>query len=303
MQRTISSRACSGRHERPTLVRIEPIEFDRPDRQRVLDRFVDGAVGAGHGSSCPFSQRRRRPPPCYRVRGTPPRWSRTFLDSVDRSEVRRSRFRRDRGASSSHPGWRFRTVISSSIPLYVVDVTVPSSPVLLAAPVFFAAGGSREHADADHRTDSSHHVPFVERWSSHNFLPHPVGVELMTGAMTSINIAEAISKAGSRIGNNNVVKILISKAVEPGVGAAISRIIPNIEFFDSHDWGYSVVTFTTQDCTYRAYSVDKTENQRRQRKNSSLRSEFPTRKSKFRRHLKGIEVTLSESRRHGSVLL
>lgn len=88
----------------------------------------------------------------------------------------------------------------------------------------------------------------------------PVGVELMTGAMTSINIAEAISKAGSRIGNNDVVKILISKAVEPGVGAAISRIIPNIEFFNSHDWGYSVVTFTTQDCTYRAYSVDKTEN-------------------------------------------
>jgi alkaline phosphatase D len=35
---------------------------------------------------------------------------------------------------------------------------------------------------------------------------------------------------------------------------------PHIEFFDSHHWGYSVVEFTPEDCTYVGYAVDKTEN-------------------------------------------
>jgi alkaline phosphatase D len=33
---------------------------------------------------------------------------------------------------------------------------------------------------------------------------------------------------------------------------------PHIEFFDSHNWGYSTVTFTREDCTYVGYAVDKT---------------------------------------------
>jgi alkaline phosphatase D len=33
---------------------------------------------------------------------------------------------------------------------------------------------------------------------------------------------------------------------------------PHIEFFDSHNWGYSVVEFTREDCTYVGYAVDKT---------------------------------------------
>jgi alkaline phosphatase D len=35
---------------------------------------------------------------------------------------------------------------------------------------------------------------------------------------------------------------------------------PHIEFFDSHNWGYSVLEFTPEECTYAAYSVDKTDN-------------------------------------------
>jgi alkaline phosphatase D len=35
---------------------------------------------------------------------------------------------------------------------------------------------------------------------------------------------------------------------------------PHIEFFDCHNWGYSVVEFTPDACTYVGYAVDKTVN-------------------------------------------
>ena len=34
---------------------------------------------------------------------------------------------------------------------------------------------------------------------------------------------------------------------------------PHIEFFNGHHWGYSVVEFTREDCTYVGYAVDKTD--------------------------------------------
>jgi len=89
-----------------------------------------------------------------------------------------------------------------------------------------------------------------------------VGVELMTPAVTSINIPEAIlagmKMASGRIGG--AIGFLVSDIVEPIVDAAIPKTIPNVEFFNSYEWGYSVVTFTPNHCTYRAYSVDKTDN-------------------------------------------
>jgi alkaline phosphatase D len=33
---------------------------------------------------------------------------------------------------------------------------------------------------------------------------------------------------------------------------------PHIDFFDSHNWGYSTVEFTRDSCTYVGYAVDKT---------------------------------------------
>jgi hypothetical protein len=35
---------------------------------------------------------------------------------------------------------------------------------------------------------------------------------------------------------------------------------PHIEYFDSHNWGYSVVEFTREDCTDVGYAVDKNTN-------------------------------------------
>lgn len=77
-----------------------------------------------------------------------------------------------------------------------------------------------------------------------------VGVEFMTPALTSTNVTEAAGVNGGVVGTF--------------AGNLLSRLVraqnPHMEFFDSHHWGYSVVEFTNEDCTYTAYSVDKTDN-------------------------------------------
>jgi len=75
-----------------------------------------------------------------------------------------------------------------------------------------------------------------------------VGTEFATPAVTSVNFAEALG-------------------VDSGFGARLTRPLfrrglpamnPHLDFFDSHEWGYSVVEFTREACTYTAYAVDKT---------------------------------------------
>jgi alkaline phosphatase D len=74
-----------------------------------------------------------------------------------------------------------------------------------------------------------------------------VGVELMTPAVTSVNIAEAVG----------VEDGWLAAATEPLLSGAVETLFPHVEFFNSHEWGYSIVDFTREACTYRAYSVDK----------------------------------------------
>jgi alkaline phosphatase D len=76
-----------------------------------------------------------------------------------------------------------------------------------------------------------------------------VGVEFMTPAVTSLNVAEAVGATGG----------LVGRLTEPFLRAFVRAQNPHLEFFDSHHWGYSVVEFTREDCTYVAYSVDKHE--------------------------------------------
>ena len=76
------------------------------------------------------------------------------------------------------------------------------------------------------------------------------GVEFMTPAMTSVTIAEAVGASDGPV--RNLTRRLLRWAVRAQN--------PHIRFFDSHHWGYSVVEFTPDDCTYTAYSVDKTVN-------------------------------------------
>ena len=77
-----------------------------------------------------------------------------------------------------------------------------------------------------------------------------VGVEFMTPAITSLNVAEALGANGGPLG----------RLTEPFLTKAVTWMNPHIEYINSHRWGYSVVEFTREDCTYVAYSVDKTEN-------------------------------------------
>jgi alkaline phosphatase D len=75
-----------------------------------------------------------------------------------------------------------------------------------------------------------------------------IGVEFMTPATTSLNVAEAL----------HLTRGLRNRITEPIVSWLIETMNPHIEFFDSHNWGYSVLEFDRDACTYRAYSVDKT---------------------------------------------
>ncbi|MDS0294171.1 alkaline phosphatase D family protein [Halogeometricum luteum] len=77
-----------------------------------------------------------------------------------------------------------------------------------------------------------------------------IGVEFMTPAITSVNVAEAL----------HLTRGLRGRLTEPLLTTLITAMNPHIEFFDSHHWGYSVVEFTPEDCTYVGYAVDKTEN-------------------------------------------
>ena len=76
------------------------------------------------------------------------------------------------------------------------------------------------------------------------------GVEFMTPAITSINVAEALHLTrGTR-----------KKITEPLLSWLIPKMNPHIDFFDSHNWGYSVLEFTREECRFVAYAVDKTDN-------------------------------------------
>lgn len=74
-----------------------------------------------------------------------------------------------------------------------------------------------------------------------------VGVEFMTPAVTSVNLAEILP------GIDELDRLDIAEET-------VTTLNPHIEFFDSTEWGYSVVEFTPEDCTYTAYSVDKSVN-------------------------------------------
>jgi alkaline phosphatase D len=70
------------------------------------------------------------------------------------------------------------------------------------------------------------------------------GVEFMTPAVTSRNLRDLLS-----LPNDRETRRLIAEYV--------TDENPNVEFFDSHRWGYAVVEFTPDACTFSAYAVDR----------------------------------------------
>jgi alkaline phosphatase D len=77
--------------------------------------------------------------------------------------------------------------------------------------------------------------------------PTRVGVEFMTPAVSSVNVAEAVGVDGGLLGR--VTRPLLSRGVR--------WMNPHVAAFDSHHWGYSVVEFTPERCTFTTYAVDK----------------------------------------------
>jgi alkaline phosphatase D len=75
-----------------------------------------------------------------------------------------------------------------------------------------------------------------------------VGVELMTPAVTSVNLAEAIG----------VDEGPLAGPTRSLLSGAVLGMNPHLDLFDSHHWGYATVTVGRDDCRYVAYAVDKT---------------------------------------------
>jgi alkaline phosphatase D len=73
-----------------------------------------------------------------------------------------------------------------------------------------------------------------------------VGVEFMTPPVTSQTVSEAL---GLSWDPTPVSDWLLSTVV--------TGMNPHLAYFNSDNWGYSVVEFTRDDCTYVGYSVDK----------------------------------------------
>jgi len=75
-----------------------------------------------------------------------------------------------------------------------------------------------------------------------------VGVEFMTPAITSVNLAEAMA----------LDRLPGTAQLDAGLTRTISEMNPHFAYFDSAHWGYSVAEFTRDDCTFTTYAVDKT---------------------------------------------
>lgn len=75
-----------------------------------------------------------------------------------------------------------------------------------------------------------------------------VGLEVMTPAVTSVNVAEAVNlDAGVR-----------GRLTRPVLSRAVELANPHIDRFESHHWGYSVARFERDRVVVDVYAVDKT---------------------------------------------
>lgn len=84
----------------------------------------------------------------------------------------------------------------------------------------------------------------------------PVGVEFMTPAVTSVNFAERVAeRVGDGLGGRFAGQIA-SRALRTVVGS----LNPDYSLVDSSHWGFSVIEFGREACTWDVYWVDKTVN-------------------------------------------
>ncbi|SFR63378.1 alkaline phosphatase D family protein [Halogeometricum limi] len=105
------------------------------------------------------------------------------------------------------------------------------------------------------------HTTLVSRIRSRDGERRRLGVEFMTPGATSVNFAEKIGEVLSRrFGNRRALNRTFPAYLERAMRRLARRLNVDFEFFDSAHWGYSVVTFTPDDCTWEVFWVDKTVN-------------------------------------------
>jgi alkaline phosphatase D len=74
-----------------------------------------------------------------------------------------------------------------------------------------------------------------------------LGVEFMAPPTTSLNVAEALGLSRG----------LRARLTEPVLTGLVDLMNPHLEYVNAHRWGYAVVEFTRESCTYLGYAVDK----------------------------------------------
>jgi alkaline phosphatase D len=83
-----------------------------------------------------------------------------------------------------------------------------------------------------------------------------VGVEFMTPALTSSNIADLarVKNPPTRDWGNPILNRILPRYFLEQLARSTN---PHIRFFNSQDWGYSTITFTPAYCEWAAFKVDK----------------------------------------------
>jgi len=87
-----------------------------------------------------------------------------------------------------------------------------------------------------------------------------VGVEFMTPAVTSATLIDFLL---SYLEPADAAMLLTEAAREPSqfyFENLVQETNPHVHFFNSQEWGYSIVEFTPRDVVYSAYSIDKSVN-------------------------------------------
>lgn len=88
----------------------------------------------------------------------------------------------------------------------------------------------------------------------------PVTVEFMTPGVTSVNFGEKVAGEVAGKLRHELSTRLAGRYAPRILGRVLQRLNADYSFFDSVNWGYSVVEFSREACTWDVYWVDKTVN-------------------------------------------
>lgn len=88
----------------------------------------------------------------------------------------------------------------------------------------------------------------------------PVAVEFMTPGVTSVNFSEKVADVVAEILRHELPGRLAGRYAPRIMGTVMRRLNADYTFVDSARWGYSVVEFSRDACTWDVYWVDKTVN-------------------------------------------